>query len=124
MFCFYYYFLVVEDMIWIGYCGFLLEWISLVGCSEICEDIVILLILNKLVEIVVLFGYGKIMVVIEVVYRMIERGKFIVYVKFCNVICVEDLVGKIIEVLGFVYGEDVVIEVFYCICYFKEKSVV
>ena len=122
--CFYYHLSVAEDMIRTGHCGLLPERTSLVGRSEICEDIVTLLTSNKSAEIVAPPGYGKTTVVIDVAYRMIERGKFIAYVKPRNVTCVEGLAGKIIEALGFVHGEDAVTEVFHRICYFKEKSVV
>lgn len=76
------------------------------------------------VEIVVLFGYGKMLVVIEVVYRMIERKMFVVYVKGWGVICVEDLVSKIIEIIGYVFGENIIIEVLSCIFFLRRKSVV
>ena len=54
---------------------------------------------------------------------MIERGKFVAYVKPRGVTCVEDLASKIIEALGFVPGEDTITEALRRICSLTCKSV-
>lgn len=115
---------VTEDMKRTGHCGRLPERTDLVGRNEICENIATLLTSNKSVEIVAPPGYGKTSAVIEVAHGMIERGKFIAYVKPRGVSCVEDLASKIIEALGFAHGEDTVTEVFRRICSLKGMSVI
>ena len=96
----------------------------LVGRSDTCKNITTVLSSNKAAEIVAPPGYGKTSVVIEVAHRMIERGKFVAYVKPRGVTCVEDLANKIIEALGFVPGEDTITEAIRRIRAIKTKSVV
>ena len=107
-----------------GHWGSLPERTDLVGRNDTCENIITVLSSNKAVEIVAPPGYGKTSVVIEVGHRMIERGKFVAYVKPRGATCVEDLASKIIEALGFVPGEDTITEALRRICSLKFKSVV
>ena len=107
-----------------GHWGSLPERTDLVGRNDTCENIITVLSSNKAAEIVAPLGYGKTSVVIEVAHRMIERGKFVAYVKPRGFTCVEDLASKIIEALGFVPGEDTITEALRRICSLTYKSVV
>ena len=100
------------------------DQIDLVGRNETCERIITALSLNKVVEIVAPPGYGKTSMVIEVAHRLINEGKFIVYVNPRGVTCVEDLASDIIEALGFVPSEETITEATRRLRALKAKSAV
>ena len=116
--------LVVKDLKKPRHCGSLPDRTYLVGRGDICEQIVKILDSNEAVEVVAPPGHGKTSVVVEVAHRMIERGKFVVYVKTRRVTCVEDLGSRIIEALGAVPGEDTITETLCRIRVLESKSVV
>ncbi len=118
-----YLFLVTKALKLSGHCGSLPDRTDLVGRDNTCEQVITTLTSNKAVEVVAPPGYGKTSVVIEVAHRMIEKGKFVAYVKTRRVTCVEDLGSRIIEALGAVPGEDPIWETLRRIRDLQSKSV-
>lgn len=97
---------------------------ALVGRDDTCEEIVTTLTSNKAAIVVAPPGHGKTSVVVEVAYRMIEKGKRVAYVNPKGVTCVEDLGSNVIEALDAVPGEDTIKEAVHRIRDLKPKSVV
>ena len=117
-------FIVAEQGDQSGHCGILPERTDLVGRDDICEEITTTLTSNKVVELVAPPGHGKTSVVVEVAYRMIEKGLRVAYVNPRGVTCVEDLASIIIEALDAVPGEDTIKELLRRIRTLKLKSLV
>ena len=107
-----------------AHCGTLPDRTALVGRDDTCEEIVTTLTSNKGAIVVAPPGYGKTSAVVEVAYRMIEKGKRVAYVNPKGVTCVEDLGSKIVEALGAVPSENTIKEAVHRIRALKHKSLV
>lgn len=81
----------------------------------VCDEIIYLLVFDQgddivcFVIIVVLFGFGKTIVVINIGYRMLEEGKDVLYFLFRNVCSLNRVVEYMLEKLVGIYvGENLV----------------
>lgn len=79
---------------------FLDKKLFFVGCELECDVVLNLLVLGDswLVNIWGLLGFGKMLVVIEVVYYLCERNIFMYFIFVCGVKSKEEIVLKLLSI--------------------------